>query len=106
ADSGIEMKIIELQRNARGPAAALKKDSEDLVKMAYVTLAMAEITRPYFTKPQNGKGNKEWQKWLDDQKQASIDLITAGKAQNGKAVAQAARKMLDSCTECHSAFRN
>jgi len=107
ADSGIEMKIIELQRNARGPAAAaLKRDSEDLVKMAYVTLAMAEITRPYFVKPRNGKGNKDWQKWLDDQRQASIDLIAAVKAQNAKAVAQAAKKMVDSCTECHAAFRN
>jgi len=106
-DSGIEMKIMELPRNARGPAeAALKRDSEDLVKMAHVTLAMAEIARPYFNKPANGKGKKDWNKWLDDQEQASKDLIAAVKARNGRAVAAAAKKLQTSCTECHAAFRN
>jgi hypothetical protein len=105
-NSGIELKIQELQRNARGPAvAALKKDSEDLVKMAHVTLAMAEITRPHFNKPMNGKNKKDWDKWLDDQAQASKDLIAAVKAVNPKGVALAAKKMQDSCTECHAAFR-
>jgi len=105
-DSGIEKKIAELQRNARGPApAALKKDSEDLVKMAHVTQAMAEITRPHFAKPMNGKGKKDWDNWLDDQEKASKDLIAAVRAMNPKAVAQAAKKLQDSCTECHAAFR-
>jgi hypothetical protein len=106
-DSGIEVKINELQRNANGPAAAaLKKDSEDLVKMAYVTMAMAEITKPHFIKPVNGKGKKDWDKWLDDQKQSSVDLIAAVRRGNAKAVAAAAKKLQDSCTECHAAFRN
>jgi hypothetical protein len=106
-DSGIEKKILELQRTARGPAAAaLKRDSEDLIKMAYVTLAMAEITRPYFNKPANGKGRMAWNKWLDDQEKASRDLIAAVKAENPKAVAQAAKNLLNSCTECHAVFRN
>jgi len=105
-NSGIELKIAELQRNARGPAlAALKKDGEDLVKMAYVAQAMAEITRPHFAKPMNGKGKKDWDNWLDDQEKASRDLIAAVKAANPKAVALAAKKLQDSCTECHAAFR-
>jgi len=103
ADSGIEKKIAELQRNARGPApAALKKDTDDLVKMAYATMAMAEITRLYVP---NGKANKDWQKWLDDQKQASVDLIAAVRAANPRGVALAAKKLQDSCTECHATFR-
>jgi hypothetical protein len=100
-DSGIEKKIMELQRNAKGPApAALKRDSQDLLQMAYVTWAMAEITRPHFN-PAGGKGRAAWNGWLNDQAQASKDLIAAVKAQNGKAVAGAARRMRGSCIDCH-----
>jgi hypothetical protein len=98
-DSGIEKKIMELQRSAKGPAD-LKRDSQDLLKMAYVTWAMAEITRPHFN-PAGGKGRAAWNGWLDDQAQASKDLIAAVKAQNGKAVAGAAKRMVGSCIDCH-----
>jgi len=106
AKSGIESKIIELQRNARGPAVAtLKKEKNDLIKLAQLNIAMSEIARPHFQKPMEGKGKKDWDKWLDDQKAASKELIEAVKKEDGKGVAKAAKELLNSCTECHSIFR-
>jgi len=103
AKSGIEAKIQALTKGL--PAATLKKESKDLLKLADVNLAMAEITRPHFVKPMEGKGKKDWDKWLDDQAKASKDLIDAVKAQDGKAVAKAARQLQNACTECHATFR-
>jgi hypothetical protein len=106
AKSGVEAKIIALQRNPRGPSpAVLKKESADLLKLAYVNIAMAEIAKPFFNKPMEGKGKKEWDGWLDDQKKASEDLVKAVKAEDSKAVAKAAKALLDSCTDCHAVFR-
>jgi len=68
-------------------------------------MAMAEITKPHFTKPMEGKNKKAWDRWLDDQKRASTDLIDAVQKQNGPAAAKAASQVLASCTECHKVFR-
>ena len=104
--SGVEAKIIALQRTERGPSAAvLKKEAADIIKLAEVNMAMAEIAKPYFTKAAEGKGKKDWDKWLDEQKKASEDLIKAVKASDSKAVAKAAKELLASCTDCHSVFR-
>jgi hypothetical protein len=106
ANSGIEAKLQELQRLPKGPAPrVLKRGAKDLIKMAYVTQAMAEIARPHFHKPVEGKNKKDWDRWLDDQKQASTDLLNAVQKQNGPAVTQAAGRLLASCTECHQVFR-
>jgi len=105
-DSGIELKITALQRSERGPSAAtLKKEGKDIIKMAYLNIAMAEIAKPHFNKPMEGKNKKDWDKWLDDQKKAAKDLIEAVKKEDGKAVSKAAKEMLNACTECHSVFR-
>ena len=104
--SGIEAKIQALDRAKKGPpAATLQKESKDLIKMAYLNIAMAEIARPHFVKPAGGKGKKDWDGWLDDQKQGAKDLIDAVKKNDSKGVAAAAKKMLNACTECHAAFR-
>src|SRR5262249_23078891 len=106
ANSGIEAKLDELQRLPKGPAPrVLKRDAKDLIKMAHVTMAMAEIAKPHFHKPMEGKNKKAWDRWLDDQKQASKDLIDAVAKQNGPAVSQAAGRVLASCTQCHKVFR-
>ena len=106
ADSGIESKIQALQRTERGPSAAtLKKEGKDIIKLAYLNIAMAEIAKPHFNKPMEGKNKKDWDKWLDDQKKAAKDLIEAVKKEDGKAVAKAAKEMQNACTECHSVFR-
>jgi hypothetical protein len=105
-ENGIEATIIRLQRTERGPSVAtLKKEGKDIIKLAYINIAMAEIAKPYFNKPSEGKGKKDWDKWLDDQKAAAQDLIKAVEKEDSKAVAKAARALLAACTDCHSPFR-
>jgi hypothetical protein len=104
--SGLEAKLINLQRTALGPSKeAVKKESKGLIELGYVTLALADLTRPYFHQPAGGKNRKDWDGWLANQKKASRDLIMAVKKEDGKAVAKAAKELLNTCTECHAAFR-
>jgi len=104
--SGIEAKIIALQRTEKGPApATIKKEAKDLIKLAHVNIAMAEIARPHFIKPMDGKNKKDWDGWLEDQKKAARELIDAVKASDGKGVSKAAKEMLAACTDCHAHFR-
>jgi len=106
AKSGIEAKIIALQRNKRGPApAVIKKEKDDLIKLAQLNIAMAEIAKPHFPGNKGGKNKKDWDGWLDDQKKAANDLIKAVNAGNGAAVAKAATNLLGSCTNCHDTYR-
>jgi len=105
--SGIEAKIIALQRNKRGPApATLKKEAKDLIKLAQVNVAMAEIARPHFPGDKGGKTKKDWNKWLDDQKKAAKELMEAVKKEDPKGVAKAAADLLNACTECHAEYKN
>jgi len=104
--SGMEQKIIDLQKSARGPSpATLKKEKKDLIRLALLNIAMSEIARPHFQKPMDGKTKKDWDKWLDEQKAAAKELLEAVKKEDGKAVAKAAKDMMNSCTECHAVFR-
>ena len=109
--SGLEAKIIALQRTERGPSTAtLKKEAKGIVKLAHVNIAMAEIGRPHYdaykaTGKANGKTQKDWDRWFDDQKKAAKELIEAVKKEDGKAVAKASKDLLATCTECHAAFR-
>jgi hypothetical protein len=111
AKSGLEVKIIALQRTERGPSAAtLKKEGTALIKLAHVNIAMAEIGRPHYDNfKDTGKGNnktkKDWDKWFDEQKAAAKELIEAVKKEDSKGVAKAAKDLLNTCTECHAAFR-
>jgi len=108
--SGIEAKLIALQRGDRGPSVAtIKKEKESLIKLAHLNIAMAEIARPHFPGPKKveGKtyGKTEWEKWLADQKKHSKELLAAIEKNDGMAVNKAAKKVFESCTECHSAFK-
>lgn len=103
AKSGMEAKIIALQK---APAkATIKKEKADLLKLAYLNIAMAEIAKPHFQKPMEGKNKKDWDKWLDEQKTAAKELIEAVNKEDGDAVSKAAKNLYNSCTECHSVFR-
>jgi len=105
-ENGLENKLQSLTRG-RGPSAAtLKKEEADLLKLARVNLAMAEVVKPYFNKPMKGKGKKDWEKYADDQKAGAEDLIKAIKAHDQAAVKKAAEKLIGSCTDCHGPFRS
>jgi len=105
ATSGMETKIIDLSRAAPSKVT-VKMESDDLIKLAHRMIAMADLVRPHFTKPMGGKGKKDWDQWLDDQKVAAKELIRAVENEDGKAVTKAAKKLHYACGECHAAFRD
>jgi len=108
AGDGIELKIIDLGKRKLA-AAALAKQKDDLVKMGYINLAMAEIAAHYSpAKPKGGKGAKEWKQYLDDMKKSSMALIKEVKAAKPDAekIKAAANDLGTSCKSCHSDFRD
>jgi cytochrome c556 len=103
---GLELKIQALDKGTKPiPVATLKKETPHLIKLAYVSIAMAELAKPYFSKPEKGKGKKDWDKHSDDQKKAAEDLIKAVKANDGKAAKTAVKALNNSCVNCHADFR-
>jgi hypothetical protein len=110
-ESGIEARILQLLRGNKGPSKeTLQKEKKALIKLAHVNVAMAEIGRPHYdaykaTGKANGKTKKDWDRWFDEQKKAAKELIEAVNKADGKAVAEAAKDLLNTCTECHASFR-
>jgi cytochrome c556 len=103
---GLESKINALDKKKTIPAATVEKESEALIQMAKINIAMAEITKPYFQKPKGGKGKKDWEGHSDAMKKASQDLIKAVKAKDGTKVKTALGNINNACNNCHSDFRD
>ncbi len=102
---GIETKVISLGK--RVPAGSLDKEGPELIRMANINIAIAEIAKHYApAKPKGGKGKKDWETHLADQKKESQDLIKAVKAKDYKAVKAAANNLNNACNNCHSDFRD
>jgi hypothetical protein len=84
----------------------LDKESEDLIRIAQVAQALAEIAEMHT--PQQNAPNKpiaKWVKFNQAQKQSAQELIDAVKANKPKDVQAAATKLYGSCTDCHGVFR-
>jgi len=106
AGDGIESKIISLGKRAP-TAAALASQKRALIKMAYINLAIAEMTTHYPpTKPKGGKGVKDWQQHTADMKKSTKDLIDAIKSGDPKKVKEIANNLNSSCNNCHTDFRD
>jgi hypothetical protein len=103
AESGLEAKIIAMQKDFSKDM--LKKEKDDLIKLARVNIAMSEIAKPHFPKAMDGKTKKDWDRWLDEQKAAAKELIEAVKKEDVTGASKAVKEMLNSCTECHAVFR-
>jgi len=102
---GIEAKIISLSK--RVDAKALPAQKADMLKMAYVNLALGEIMAHYPpAKIKAGKGPKDWKRFTDDMKEATNEFIKAVNAGKGPDVKKAAVKIEATCNDCHSAFRD
>jgi hypothetical protein len=101
----IEIKLGDMEKNRGIAPATLKKEEAELVKMAYVNIAIAEIAKAYPQK-KGGKGEKEWNKHNDDQKKAAMELIAAIKGGEQNAVKNAAKKLNAACYDCHGNFRD
>jgi len=107
AANGMEKKLIDLAKDLP-TKAALKKEKKDLIKLAQLNIAMAEVAKPHFNKPKGGKGQKDWDKWLEVQKDEAKKLLIEVKKDNPdpKLVSMIAKNLQNSCSECHSAFRD
>lgn len=103
---GIELKLNAMGKRAL-PASTLKADQADLLKMAYINEAIAEVASHYApAKPKGGKGAKEWKQYTADQKKAAGELIKAIKAGSPDKVKAAANNINSACNGCHADFRD
>jgi hypothetical protein len=102
---GIEPKLIGMGRRAV-PKATLEKEKDELVKMAYINIAIAEVAAHYLPKPKGGKGPADWKKYTTDQKKAAEELIKAINAGNAANVKKAAEQINNACNGCHADFRD
>jgi hypothetical protein len=101
---GIEQKLNAMAKEALA-AGALKKEKDDLLKMAYINLAIAEVASHYAPE-KDPKGTKQWKKYTSDQKKAAEELIKAINAGNPAKVKAAANDINSACDGCHADFRD
>jgi hypothetical protein len=103
---GIEAKIKELAKKGAS-AAELDEQGGDLIRLAYVTAAIALVTKHKcevdrevgYLKP------ADWGRWSEGMQQASLDLAEAVQDGDGARVKAAAAKLSSHCTSCHRIFR-
>lgn len=99
--TGIEARLVDLEEDGV-TAEVLKKESEELTRVAHVTLVMAEVLRVHApAKPFLGRGKKEWERDLDQVKAGSRDLLKALEASDPKAVRAAVARVNKGCNSCH-----
>jgi hypothetical protein len=104
---GYELAIIAMAK--KSPSAAdLKANQEDLLKMAQVSQAIAEINYNYkVPKPKKpGVVPANYKQWNDEMKASSKELADAIKASDPKKVEAAATKLTAACNNCHTGFRD
>jgi hypothetical protein len=104
---GIEAKIMDLGKKVMTPTK-LKTDMPALKQLAYVTLAVAELTAISGPKKDVGKKlKKDWDKYAKEMQDGSKALLDAIEEKDEKKAVKAiniAAKTLDgTCTSCHQA---
>jgi hypothetical protein len=88
--------------------AEVGKYADDLIKAAQITGTIGELT-PYWgpAKPgPMGKTPEKWKSLSEEMQKASAELIKAAKAKDEVAVAESAKRLNNSCAECHKVFRD
>jgi hypothetical protein len=98
---GIELKIISLGKKvlAKGEAS---KQKDDLIKVAMVSKAVAEVADLYPPK----KDVDKWKKYDEEMRKGADELIQTAKSGDPKSIKNAANNLNASCTNCHSDFRD
>jgi hypothetical protein len=96
---GIEYKILNV--GMRGlTAAALAKEKAELIKVVWLNVAMARISRTYTPRARA----REWNAYCDDMEKASKRLLEALKKDDPVAVKKAAWEVHLSCAGCHTPY--
>jgi hypothetical protein len=108
-NNGIEAQIQKMDRSREKEVSrvTLQKEKAELIKMAYINLAMARVVRAYAPdRPKGGKTKKDWDDYADAQEKAARDLLKSVKAGDGKTARDAITRLNGACTSCHSDFRD
>src|SRR5262249_51163027 len=101
---GIEYKLGLLEKKLLLPRQ-LKAEGKELLRMAYVVRAVAEVTHAY--PPDRAPAKvKAWQRFDADMKAGADELVAAIKKADGRAIRKAATRLNGNCVECHNDFRN
>lgn len=106
---GIEAMILDLDNKKLKPGVvkALKTNAADIERMAYITAAIAEVAihKCPVEKKQKDKDPKDWKRWSEEMRDASLELAEAIKANKPKEIATAGQKLQGTCVSCHGPFR-
>lgn len=103
---GIELKIQALGEKKPLTKTAMTKEGPDIQKMAYVTLAMADVTLAAAPKKDNGKKKvKDWVKWTQEMRSAATQLAAAAAKGDPKTVYNTSKNLDGTCSSCHEVFR-
>jgi cytochrome c556 len=103
---GVEAKIISMSKKPM-PTAQLNKESADLLRLAIVSKAIADVATEHTPKKDDGKKKvADWKKYNQLQKDAAQDLENAIKAKDPDKVLDSVKNLYSSCTNCHATFRD
>jgi len=103
---GVEAKIISMSKKPM-PAAQLNKESADLLRLAIVSKAIADVATEHTPKKDDGKKKvADWVKYNKLQKDSAQALEDAIKAKDPDKVLDSVKNLYSSCTNCHATFRD
>jgi hypothetical protein len=102
---------IELKFNSLGKKtikADLDKQGDAIAEAAYRAAAIAEIAahKCPIPKKMGEKDPKDWEKWTKGMKESALELAKAAQAKDAKKVEAVAKKLNDTCAQCHGVFRD
>jgi len=102
---GIEKKV-EMLADKPLAAKALADEAVGLEQMGYAMAALGEVSLAKPPEKDMGKKKvKDWVKWSEDLRDASLLLAEAAKKKDAAMLQKAADKANTSCNKCHDVFR-
>jgi hypothetical protein len=103
---GIDEKIKSLAKTAPS-LSELEQQSDALVRMTQVTIAVAEVAKHKceVEKKVGYLDPADWARWTEMMQQSSLELAEAVTARDGIRVQAAAVRLSLSCNSCHRIFR-
>lgn len=102
---GIEAKFLNMKR--RVTTDDVGKLQEALIRACHITASIAATSQHLcpVTKKKGKKDPAQWKQWAQDMYDSSVELAGALKKKDTKAAKEAAKKLNNSCVECHNVFR-
>lgn len=102
---GLEKKVEALADKGLS-AKQLEEEAAGIEQMGYAMAALGEVSKAVPPEKDMGKKKiKDWVKWSEDLREASLALAEAAKKKDANAIKTAADKANTSCNKCHDVFR-